>query len=341
MRSAPDALWACLLALRRPVAEEVAVSQPSVAASEPAPVADDVSSSSTDSIRAVQRRLYAMGPIEAWRSIPRAWKRQAHTRAARERTGRSINPKGASTLTECVVCLCESRHLVAFGPCGHKFHDACLQRWAAARRAGDDPEASCPTCRSKTEWARAAPLAPTPPTPSRSLRRTWEEASFVQDLGGGVEDENEHATRHGVSSSQVVISHALDCRVEYEGPRDARRLTRITCDRTGVVELYTGSAGHERLIRTIDHTTIETYAGEMGMEFRTSMETGGFIHYYSGPEETLVRVADATTGQSLYSEMTSHSRFRAPSPTPRGPVRDAEMHGHRAPSVSMVSVMSV
>jgi hypothetical protein len=334
MWNTPAALRACLLALRRPVAGEVAVSQPSATVAERAPAADDVPSSSTDSIRAVQRRLYARGPIEAWRSIPRVWMRQALTRAARERAGRMINPKGVSPPTECVVCLCESRHLVAFGPCGHKFHDVCLQRWAAARRAGDDPEASCPTCRSKTEWARAPPRAPTPHAPSRARRLTWDEEPFVQDLDGGDEDEDEdeeeHAARHDVSSPQVVISHAFDCRVEYEGPRDARRLRRITCDRTGVVELYAGRAGHERLIRTIDHTTIETYTGEMGMEFRTSMETEGFIHYYSGPEETLVRVADATTGQSLYSEMTSHSRFGAPRPRPRGPTRDAETRGGRA-----------
>jgi hypothetical protein len=128
-----------------------------------------------------------------------------------------------------------------------------------------------------------------------------------------------------------------NCRVEFGGPAGARRMTRITCELTGTIELYEGSAGRERLIRTIDHDTIETYSGEAGMEVRTSMETGGFIHYYSGAEETLVRVADATTGQSLYSDPVSRPRSETRISRPHGPVRAAEALGHHSPSAPGVS----
>lgn len=86
-------------------------------------------------------------------------------------------------------------------------------------------------------------------------------------------------------------------------------MVRIVCESTGVLEIYEGGVGLERLVQTIEHDTIEYYTGTRGKEYRTSMESGGFIHYYTGPDEALVRVADATTGQSVYWTPTGLHSF--------------------------------
>ena len=288
------AVWACLCALRSSSAEDVA-SQPADAAQPPSG-ANSVLSQSARSIRAARQRLRAKGPVLAWRSLPRAWIRQAHTKASRDRTACAINPAGVPPCEECAVCLCKSRHLVAFGPCGHKFHAACLQKWASARSGTGNGAPSCPTCRSQDEWPLAPPPSPAALASSRPLRLTWNEEDFIQDLGDELSGWDVADVRH------ANAFRFRNCRVDFDGPVGARRMTRITCELTGTVELYAGNAGVEHLIRTIDHDTIETYAGPAGREFRTSLETGGFVRYYSGPEETLVRIADATTGQSVYSE---------------------------------------
>lgn len=47
---------------------------------------------------------------------------------------------------ECAICLCESATKACQLPCGHVFHRACLEDWAATRTDGRG--LSCPMCRA-------------------------------------------------------------------------------------------------------------------------------------------------------------------------------------------------